>query len=210
MSSEANKNSKSTVFNVPNQLTALRLLLSIVLFILLGITQVQVEAGETDSLSAMYWTALVIFTIAASTDWVDGYWARKYGQVTVLGRIFDPFVDKVIICGTFIFLAALPGSGITAWMAVVVVGRELLVTALRGFLEQQGVDFSASKAGKLKMVVQCVAVGVSMVSLAMLPAGDLPGWLQSTLLISVWSAVLITVYSGVEYLFAATRLIRGQ
>ena len=70
-----------------------------------------------------------------STDWLDGYWARKYGQVTTLGRILDPFVDKIIICGTFIFLAAVPGSRrVAAWMAVVVVGRELLVTALRSFL----------------------------------------------------------------------------
>ncbi len=100
--------------------------------------------------------------MAAGTDWLDGYWARKYGQVTTLGRILDPFVDKIIICGTFIFLAAVPDSGVAAWMAVVIVGRELLVTALRSYLEGEGADFSAIMSGKLKMVLQCVAVLVSL------------------------------------------------
>ena len=89
-----------------------------------------------------YLTSFVLFIIAAGTDWLDGYWARRYGQVTQLGRVLDPFADKLIVCGTFIFLAAVPltaegnsASGITAWMTVVIVGRELLVTALRTFVE---------------------------------------------------------------------------
>src|SRR6185503_19719290 len=125
------------LFNVPNQLTTLRLLLSIVLFGFIAFEY--------------YLTSLVLFVIAASTDWLDGYWARKYGQVTNLGRILDPFVDKIIICGTFIFLVAVPGSGVQAWMVVVIVGRELLVTALRSYLEGEGADFSAKMSGKLKM-----------------------------------------------------------
>ncbi len=96
------------VFNVPNQLTVLRLLLSIALFALIEFEY--------------YLAGTVVFAVAASTDWLDGYWARKYGQVTNLGRILDPFVDKIIVCGTFIFLAAVPGSGVRAWMAVVIVG----------------------------------------------------------------------------------------
>src|SRR5690242_17917836 len=122
------RNSAPAVFNVPNQLTTLRLVLSIVLFVL-------IELGTQLATPGYYLAAMVVFIVAAGTDWLDGYWARKYAQVTTLGRILDPFVDKVIICGTFIFLAALPESGLTAWMAVVVVARELLVTALRGFLE---------------------------------------------------------------------------
>jgi CDP-diacylglycerol--glycerol-3-phosphate 3-phosphatidyltransferase len=94
------------VLNVPNQLTALRLVLSVVLFVLIPLQ--------------FYGAAMALFFVAAATDWLDGYWARKYGQVTTLGRILDPFVDKIIICGTFIFLAAIPTSGIAAWMAVVV------------------------------------------------------------------------------------------
>ena len=108
-----------------------------------------------------------LFIVAAGTDWLDGYYARKYSQVTTLGRILDPFADKVIVCGTFIFLMAIPAMaevpwGLRAWMVVVIVGRELLVTALRSFIEDRGSDFSAKMSGKLKMVLQCVAAGACL------------------------------------------------
>ena len=185
------------VFNVPNQLTSLRLILSIVLFCFIG--------------SGFFRTGLILFVIAAGTDWLDGYWARKYGQVTVLGRILDPFVDKVIICGTFIFLAAEPESGVSSWMVVVIVGRELLVTALRGFLEGEGADFSAAMSGKLKFVVQCAAASLSLYALHLVRTvgTTFPETLAWLLLISVWSAVALTVYSGVIYIVAAVRLIRN-
>jgi CDP-diacylglycerol--glycerol-3-phosphate 3-phosphatidyltransferase len=94
-------------------------------------------------------------------------------------------------------------------MAVVVVGREMLVTAIRGFIEQQGGDFSAQMAGKLKMVFQCAAVVASLLALRHLvevsPA--LPAWLYWTLHVSVWLAVILTVYSGLEYIVAAARIL---
>lgn len=190
---------RGQVFNVPNQLTAGRFVLSIVLFVLLPLD--------------WYLSSLVVFVLAATTDWMDGYWARKYGQVTTLGRIFDPFVDKIIICGTFIFLVADPGSHIQAWMAVVVVGRELLVTALRGFLEGEGANFSAVMSGKLKMVLQCLAVGASMYWLSYETSGANPlglerDWIRWTLDLSVWGAVGLTVYSGLEYVLRAIALFR--
>src|SRR3954468_10769385 len=144
-------NPLNVVWNVPNILTIARLILSVFCFITLTFD--------------WYLTSLVLFAIAAGTDWVDGFYARRYGQITQLGRILDPFADKIIICGTFIFLAAVPptitgdsASEVTAWMAVVVVARELLVTALRGFFEERGTDFSAKWSGKWKMVFQCAAV----------------------------------------------------
>ena len=147
------KHVRSAMFNLPNQLTSLRLLLSVVMFGF--ITQ------------DCYLTSFVLFVIAAGTDWLDGYYARKYGQVTTLGRILDPFADKVIVCGTFIFLVADPKHvesawGLRAWMVVVIVGRELLVTALRSFIEDRGSDFSAKMSGKLKMVLQCIAAGTCL------------------------------------------------
>ncbi len=191
---------RRTLFNVPNQLTMLRLLLAVAVFILIP--------------WKAYLTALVVFLIAASTDWIDGYWARKYGQVTQLGRIFDPFVDKIIICGAFIMLAAEPRSGIAGWVAVIVVAREMLVTALRSFIEQSGGDFSANKAGKLKMVFQCAAVVTSLMALMALRtrAGAqppvLPPWLYWSLVTSVWGAVLLTVYSGAGYVVAVFKYLR--
>jgi CDP-diacylglycerol--glycerol-3-phosphate 3-phosphatidyltransferase len=187
------KTNRRDLFNVPNQLTAARLVLSIVVFVLIPLKQ--------------YLPALVVFLIAASTDWIDGFYARRYGQVTKLGRVFDPFVDKIIICGSFIFLAAEPQSGIHAWMAVVVVGREMLVTALRGLIEQEGGDFSAKMAGKLKMVFQCVAVALSLYALMYAPETP-PDWLHWLLLISVWIAVLSTIYSGFGYLITAAKYFR--
>jgi CDP-diacylglycerol---glycerol-3-phosphate 3-phosphatidyltransferase len=192
------KSLRSQFLNVPNQLTTSRLVLSIVVFVLIPLH--------------CYVAAIVVFIVAASTDWVDGYWARRYGQVTKLGRVFDPFVDKIIICGAFILLAAEPESGIGAWMAVVVVGREMLVTTLRSFIEQSGGDFSAKMAGKLKMVLQCVAVVVSLLALAYLGAHPLelqpPTWLAAVLLISVWLAMISTIYSGVGYVFVAAKYFR--
>lgn len=192
---------RKSLFNVPNQVTASRVALSIVLFVFLG--------------AGWYMTSFVLFILAASTDWIDGYWARKYGQVTQLGRILDPFADKLIICGTFVFLVASPESMVAAWMAVVIIGRELLVTALRSFLEERGSDFSATMSGKLKMVLQCVAVGFSIFRLSYLdPTGQAvwssppPAWIDFGLITLLWAAVLITAYSGVAYVLAAIRLMR--
>lgn len=183
------------VLNVPNQLTAARVVLAIVLFALMPFE--------------MYKTCLVLFLVAASTDWVDGYLARKFNQVTRLGRILDPFADKIIICGTFIFLVGVPNgaSGVTAWMAVVVVGRELLVTVLRSFFEQQGTDFSANFSGKLKMVFQCAAVVASMLTLIYAADGP-PQWLMVSRFVLIWLAIISTVYSGVVYIVAAAKLLR--
>jgi len=190
----------ASVFNVPNQLTAGRIVLSVVMFVFLGLE--------------FYAVGLVLFLVAAGTDWLDGYWARKYNQITQLGRILDPFADKLIICGAFIYLAAIPGSRIAAWMAVVIVARELLVTVLRSFLEARGADFSAKMSGKLKMVLQCLAAGLSMLLLALNrllwePASAQPSpWLTGTLIVSAWAAVAATVYSGVVYIYAAINIAR--
>ena len=92
-------------------------------------------------------------------------------------------------------------------MAVVVVGRELLITALRSFLEQQGADFSASMSGKLKMVLQCIAAAVSLFCLTY-AADELPDSLGYLLTVTVWAALIMTVYSGVEYVRRAIALLR--
>jgi len=193
--STASQIDSQPVLNIPNQLTAARLVLAIVLFVLISFH--------------WYFAGAIVFSIAAGTDWLDGYYARKYSQVTTLGRILDPFVDKVIICGAFIMLAAMARSGIESWMAVVVTGRELLVTTLRSYLEAQGRDFSANWSGKFKMGFQCLAVLWSLVALQYSPE-ELPRWIAVGLPIVAWLAVLSTIYSGVIYIFAAIRLLREQ
>jgi CDP-diacylglycerol--glycerol-3-phosphate 3-phosphatidyltransferase len=116
----------------------------------------------------------------------------------------------MVVCGTFIYLVADPRSGVQAWMVVVIVGRELLVTALRSFLEERGSDFSAKQSGKWKMVVQCLAIGFSLFHLSYVAVeATPPAWLPGTVVGLVWAAVLITLYSGGEYILAALRLFRG-
>lgn len=209
MSSSQAKPSRPTVFNVPNYVTASRLVLAIVVFALIGWAQSRALAsGSDEPVRWIYGVATVVFIVAAATDWVDGYWARKYGQVTQVGRIFDPFVDKVIVCGTFIFLVASPGSEVTGWMTVLIVSRELLVTALRGQVEEKGMDFSAKWAGKIKMVLQCVAAGTSLGVLSLFPAQGAPAELRVALVVLLWASVAITVYSGVGYVVAAAKMLQ--
>lgn len=194
--------SRPSLLNVPNQLTLARIALSVVLFVCM--------------VAGWYGASFVIFIVTAATDWVDGYWARKYGQITQFGRVVDPFADKLFICGTFILLAAVrpltdgtSPSGIAAWMAVVIVARELLVTALRTFVEQKGGDFSAKWVGKWKMFLQCVAAGWSLVHLTYVDQAAAawrsapPAWMSQGLQIVVWAAVLLTIYSAVGYVQAA-------
>lgn len=186
-------NSSGSVYNVPNALTAARFALAIAVMALIPY--------------GYYLSALVIFLIAASTDWMDGYWARKYGQVTKVGRIFDPFVDKIIICGTFIALVEVPESGVASWMATVVVARELLVTSLRGMIEGAGGDFSAKQLGKWKMVLQCAAVVAVLLAIIRDPV---QAWLVTTSQVLLWSAILLTLYSGYDYVLTAARILRDD
>ena len=186
--------------NLPNQITIARLVMAVVMFVCLS--------------QQRYLAALILFVLAAASDWVDGYLARKHGQITQLGRVLDPFADKIVICGALIYLLVVPRSGIDAWMVIVVVGREMLVSTLRGLIEQQGGDFSASWVGKWKMVAQSAAVIVCLVRVVMYfdtttgvweatPAG-----LDMATTLVVWAAVLLTIYSGVDYIFAAARRMR--
>jgi len=184
--------------NLPNAITTSRLLLAIVLFALIDYEG--------------YWiTGAVVFVIAAATDALDGFIARRYGMVTVLGRILDPFVDKFIICGTFIFLLEKQfDSGINAWMVMIVIGREMFVTGLRSFLEQQGKDFSAALSGKLKMGLQCIALTFSLVSLAPEIKDSLwfdRGNFYLVRDILLWAAVAATVWSGLVYIVRAAKLL---
>ena len=186
--------------NLPNAITLSRFVLALVLFALISFDG--------------YWqTAAMVFVIAAMTDFLDGYLARKYGQVTVLGRILDPFVDKIIICGSFIFLMAWPKSGVTAWVTFAIIAREMFITQLRAFMEQRGTDFSAKWSGKIKMGFQCLAVPLCLLSLSDEFIENWKTMISQTQLdqlrdFAIWATVAITVYSGVEYSWRAFQILR--
>ncbi len=212
------------LWNIPNIITMGRIVLSVVLFVLIGITGVE-GLGESPLLAA----AFVVYMVAAASDFFDGYLARKWNQVTTFGRIADPVCDKVLNLGALALYAgpafvlsaggidprgdweqSLPlwitGGTITAfqpWMLVVLLSREFLINALRGYAESQGTPFGAKMSGKVKMVVQCVAVGAISYSLAFQPEAP---WCNFVKIVSIWLTILVTIYSGLEYLIKARRL----
>ncbi len=177
------------IWNVPNILSFIRLALAFAVGALVELQQ--------------FFPAAISFVIAASTDFIDGWWARRYGQVTKLGRVLDPFVDKIIVTAALVALVGVPGSKISAWMATVVIGRELLVTSIRAMVEGRGGDFSARWLGKWKMFLQCAAI---VASLLLLATGDRYPWIEPTTIALVWIAVLITIASGIDYVVQAIRI----
>jgi CDP-diacylglycerol--glycerol-3-phosphate 3-phosphatidyltransferase len=184
----------ATTWNLPNQISAARIAMSIAVFVALYFER--------------YRMGLILFVLAAGTDWLDGFLARRWNQVTQLGRILDPLADKIVVCGAFIFLAAVRGSCIEPWMAVLVVAREMIVTVIRSYLEQQGHDFSAKWSGKIKMVLQCLAVVSSLWLLSRYSLGEDSGkWLPQMTNWLVWLAMIATVYSGWVYIAVARRML---
>ena len=185
--------------NLPNAITFSRFVLSLLLFALM-------EAGD-------YWLlAAGLFVFAVATDVLDGWIARKYKLITQLGRIMDPFVDKFITSGTFLFLLPVTKeSGVTPWMVVIVLGREMLVTSLRGFLEQRGGDFSESFSGKLKMFLQCVAATAAILSMHPPLSTWSVGGVSFTAVrdVLLWTMVAVTVWSGWDYVQRAIQILRG-
>jgi CDP-diacylglycerol--glycerol-3-phosphate 3-phosphatidyltransferase len=193
--------SRPPVFNLPNQLTAARLGLALVLFVLIGA-------------ESWVWCTLV-FAVAALTDWLDGYFARKQNLTSTLGRNLDPLVDKVLICGAYIFLlpfGARPEEGwLLPWMVTVVVARELVITSLRSFLENRGATFGADWLGKLKMGLQCAALFAIFIYLYM-HTPDAAGnvvWFFGTVRDGlIWAMLAATALSGLQYLWRAAALLK--
>ena len=197
----------SSALNLPNQITLARLGLSVVFFVLLS------QYSQREPNPRLLDVAAAIFIVAAVSDFLDGYLARKYGQVTALGRVLDPLVDKVLICGAFILLAGPQFTdadghnvtGVRAWMVVVIVSRELLVTGLRGFNESMGKRFGASIHGKLKMWIQSTAAPTILLLIAHENwLGSATEWTKSTL---VWLSVIITALSMIQYLFRSRYIL---
>ena len=188
--------------NLPNLITLARLVMAVALFVV-------IEVG------GLWGTAAVLFIVAVSTDVLDGYLARKYGLVTVLGRIPDPFVDKLIVGGAFIFLQNRTADGLTSgiapWMTFVIIAREMFITSLRAVLEGAGMDFSAQWTGKLKMFLQSATVPLCLLSLSRPLLDSLAPYVtvaqfQGLRDAMLWGTVGVTIYSGVEYVLRAIAL----
>ncbi|MGB3828586.1 MAG: CDP-diacylglycerol--glycerol-3-phosphate 3-phosphatidyltransferase [Ornithinimicrobium sp.] len=179
-----------SVWNVPNALTVLRIVLVPVFVVVLLI-----EDGTSTSMRI--WAAL-IFVIAVATDWLDGDLARRQGLVTDFGKIADPIADKALIGAALICLSLL--GELAWWITVVIMVREVGVTLLRFVVIRRGV-IPASRGGKLKTTLQSAGL-----TLLILP---LSGFFSAVGLIVMYAALLVTVVTGVDYVMQAWRVWRG-
>ena len=194
-------------------------------FVLLGLYQPHSPCGRW-----LLNAAFVVYILAGITDVLDGWIARKYNLISAFGRIADPFVDKVLVVGAFVMLAgsnytfgnvpvgdferSLPhwltgrmASAVQAWMVVVILAREFVVSAVRGYSESQGIKFPATYAGKIKMFVQSVTICVVLYQLANVSQ---PAWAVITKITAVWVAVIVTIASGLAYVGKSRKLLIGN
>jgi len=195
--------------NLPNSLTLTRIFLVPLLVVVL-LTPPWTTAWVRDQLQgmdSMSWVgdlvswlsdwrefvALVIFLIAASTDWLDGFLARKRGQITTLGKLLDPIADKLLTVSAFISLVELQVA--PAWMVVVIVGREFAVSGLRSIAVTQGVVIAASAWGKIKTGSQIVAISLLILT------NTLERWLAYGNLgkIALWVVIVLAAISMIDY-----------
>ncbi len=208
--------------HIPNLITILRLVLTVVFFVILN-------TNDTNNFERQMWLGFVVFVTATLTDVLDGYLARKWKVESAFGRVVDPFVDKILICGAFIFFSSnhfidiaarskfpeyataaatrpanLPSlTGVVPWMVVVLIAREFLITSIRGLAEAQGVDFRADWAGKVKMFTQSVAAGAILVDLALI--SQVP-WVHVTRNVAIWTTVVVTILSSITYILRAWQI----
>lgn len=165
--------------NLPNKLTVFRVILIpfFVLFLLLDITAYD------------RWFALAIFIIASLTDFLDGHIARKYNLVTNFGKFMDPLADKLLVCSALVCLVAV--DRIPAWMVIVIIAREFIISGFRLVASDNGVVIAASYWGKFKTTFQIIMICLMIADLAAL---------QLLTAIVTWVAVILTVVSLVDYL----------
>ncbi|MGH1551162.1 CDP-diacylglycerol--glycerol-3-phosphate 3-phosphatidyltransferase [Leifsonia poae] len=182
-------------WNLPNIITVVRILLApLFVWMLLA------DGGDDGWLR---WAAAALFILAIATDGVDGALARRNGQVTELGKLLDPIADKVLTGGALIALSIL--NELPWWVTVVILVREIGITVYRFVVIRQGV-IAASRGGKIKTIVQSVAISFALVPLWTV-FGDWIFWVNGVLMTA---AVILTVWTGIDYLWQAWKGRRAK
>jgi CDP-diacylglycerol--glycerol-3-phosphate 3-phosphatidyltransferase len=192
-------NQSNKILNLPNILTMMRIAAIPLLAALL----------MSPSRSAGFWAAS-LFAIASITDWLDGYLARRMGIVTIFGKFLDPIADKLIVMAVLIMI--LPFNRVPAWMVLIILGREIIITGLRGIASSEGIVIQASDLGKYKTIFQIVAIlGLVLhynyswffgISHELLTVN-----MHNVGMFYLWIATALTVWSGIDYLYRFVRLI---
>ena len=179
------------LFSGPNQLTLFRIAAVPVIIVLLLFPN-----------RICTFIAALFFSAAAITDYLDGFLARKRGQVTTLGKVMDPVADKLLVSSAFIMLASL--GWLPAWMACVIIGRELAVTGLRNIIAEKGEDLSASNLGKYKTGFQIAAIIPLMIHFPIFGLN-----VQAIGNLFLWGALVFTIWSGMDYFIRSRSLLQG-
>jgi CDP-diacylglycerol--glycerol-3-phosphate 3-phosphatidyltransferase len=181
------------IWNLPNSLTLLRIFLVPFLVVVL-----------LPKFSGREYAGLAIFLVAAITDFFDGFFARRYNQMTRLGALLDPIADKLLMSSAFISLVEMDPKHVPAWMVVIIIGREFAVSGLRSIAAQQGVTIAASPLGKTKTVAQVVAISIAILGYEL-------GELRRIGTIALWAVMLFALASGVDYFIKFSRaVLRGK
>lgn len=151
-----------------------------------------------------YAAAFYVFIIAVLSDILDGYLARRNKETTDFGRIADPFVDKIIVCGGFIIFVLYAQQMLAPWMVVVIVSREFMVNSLRGYAESKGVMFPSDVWGKLKMFLQSATVCGLLMMFAFFSEIV---FFRMTVSVLIWVTIAITLISGFLYIKKARKVL---
>jgi CDP-diacylglycerol---glycerol-3-phosphate 3-phosphatidyltransferase len=171
------------IFNVPNLLSLSRIL-AVPVFIVLML--------EPNPVRALI--AGIVFSLASATDWLDGYLARKWGQVTKIGKLLDPIADKILIMSALVILVELRSDVVHSWIAIVIIGREFAVTGLRAMAASDGIIIPAETVGKYKVGAQIAAVLLLLLDYYMDKE-----WMTELCRIALWTAMFLALYSAVQY-----------
>ena len=174
--------------NVPNSLTIARIFFVPLLVVALVQENVAVHIGGIAITNE--WLALAIFLAAAGTDLLDGFLARRWGQITTIGTLLDPIADKLLVSAALVSLVQVHAT--PAWMVVMIIGREFAVSGLRAIAAAEGYTIKAGELGKTKMISQVVAISFLLLSIRH-PSLVMPAhWMM-------WGVVLFTFASAVDY-----------
>ena len=190
--------------NLPNSITLIRILSIPLLIWIMTSSRFSSDNGEKELLAS------ALFIASSMTDGIDGYLARKRGQITTMGILLDPLADKLLISAAFVALVQLNPSLVPAWVAIVVIGREFLVSGLRSIAASEGFTIEASELGKFKMVVQIVSV-VAVILDHRWKEWPVPFWpihghyflpIHWVAYLAIWFMVCVSLISAVDYFVA--------
>ncbi|MCP3739166.1 CDP-diacylglycerol--glycerol-3-phosphate 3-phosphatidyltransferase [Rossellomorea sp. BNER] len=181
--------------NLPNKITVSRILL-IPLFVIIMI--VPFNWGDITFLGAempvSHFVGGLLFIIASTTDWIDGYYARKLNQVTNLGKFLDPLADKLLVSAALIVLVELGFAA--SWIVIIIISREFAVTGLRLVLAGEGEVVAANNLGKIKTWTQIIAISALLLHNTIFAAINFP-----FATVALWVAMIMTIWSGCDYFF---------